>query len=126
MEEFEKRARGRWSDLADSLGGPPRSRVRQLLQALAESRDAAADQVFRSWARTDPRGAERIRQVDRSRIEYLVGQFREVGFPEEQARFRGTLIYCWYVGQAAVGLGPEDPREQADLACQVLELLARA
>ena len=79
----------------------PRARLRQVLEIVAE-RDARIDRAIRGWAGADADVAEKVAAVDRRRLEFLRGVFREMGFGDPHARARARLVYTSMIGDHAV------------------------
>jgi len=69
-----------------------------------------------------------VRRVTARRLAYLVRLFTDLGFPPDQARYRGLLAFTAYVGQAELAVAapdllPRAGREQQEHLRSVLAAL---
>lgn len=69
-----------------------------------------------------------VRRVTARRLAYLVWLFTDLGFPPDQARYRGLLAFTAYVGQAELAVAapdllPRAGREQQEHLRSVLAAL---
>lgn len=74
---------------------PVRERLARMATMLVDDRAWAAEAAVRDWARTDPRVAQSVRDLDQRIMAAVEKSFRELGFDTDEARVRaGTLVYA--------------------------------
>lgn len=79
------------------------------------------DTAVRAWARTSPRVAEVVHQVDDQRIDALRNVYVEAGYPEDEAYVRARIAYFHQVGYYAMGV-----RESAARRAELVPLYYKA
>ena len=68
------------------------------LLSLVKNYDKKKEIAVRNWGLRDERAKEILTKVDRTRVDYAVGLFQEMGFAEKEARFRAKLCYSSVLG----------------------------
>lgn len=81
----------------ESQPADPRAKLQQLFE-LAPSVDFAVELAIRDWARRDSEVAERVRQVDNRRIEYLRSLFGQFCVDENDVEARSMLAFSLFIG----------------------------
>jgi AcrR family transcriptional regulator len=95
--------------------GGPEERLRRLFGLVLGSGAGPRLEVNLLAAAEHPLVGPAVRRVNRRRLEYTVGLFRELGFPAAEARRRGLMAFAVYVGQAQLAVGvPELLPDTAD------------
>lgn len=89
-------------EVADIPG--PAARLRTLARATLVAEwhgidNARSEMAMLTWAAQDPTVAERVRRIDRIRIDYLQSELAELGFGEARATLMAKAVY-----QALMGL----------------------
>ena len=80
------------------LRSTPAERLRALLQLVLDySRNDRVEVALLASAR-DPAVAPVLQRVTRRRIEYVAEQYRDMGFPAEQAEHRASIAVSVYLG----------------------------
>ena len=62
------------------------------LDAIVEQGKAAADPAVRAWGLYHPEVAAFVRKVDRKRVAFVTGLFRDIGFSKVESEARDE---CW-------------------------------
>ena len=86
----------------EAAGCAPKERILTLMEVVVLKKRNRYDTAFRSWARSDPAVAERVRGVDARRHRFVEGLFRTVGFTKSEARARGRLLADYLMAQGVV------------------------
>jgi|SRR3954468_10623581 AcrR family transcriptional regulator len=84
----------------EAHGGDARARLAQLF-SIARSRGQGLMKIelaIRDWARRDPIAAERLRQVDARRMEYMRSLFAELCHDEREVEARCLLVFSLFIG----------------------------
>ena len=84
-------------------GEAPAERLRAIIRIFAERlnpQGLAVELAIRQWARADAAAAAAVARVDAIRLESVAGLYAARGFPPEQARARGVILYAFIFGQA--------------------------
>jgi AcrR family transcriptional regulator len=89
-------------DEISSLGGDPRARLWRAMELITEGGKAAVDPAIRAWALYDPGAAAFVRRVDRKRIEFIRGFFREMGFSKEEVEARARMLAVYLMSDPFV------------------------
>lgn len=55
--------------------------------------------ALRLWARDNPSARKRLQAEDRKRLDHMVQQFRDMGFPPDEARARGDIYQALVQGE---------------------------
>lgn len=81
----------------------------EVLFTRVTGRDAGPRLEMNLLAATDhPLVGPAVRRVTARRMAYLVELFTDLGFPPDQARYRGLLAFTAYVGQARLAVSVPD------------------
>lgn len=109
----------------------PVDRLRRLLTAAMDDEDnehGAADAALLA-AGADPVIAAVIQRVQAKRVGFLVGCFRDIGFPPAESRHRARIAYSiylgWYGQQPADASAAPSARERAAYERIAVDLLTR-
>lgn len=81
-----------------SAPGGPEKRLRALLEDVLLRRKGRYDPAIRAWAHQDRGVAAFVRRVDRKRLAFTEGLFREMGFDAAEARARARLAVAYLEG----------------------------
>jgi AcrR family transcriptional regulator len=79
-----------------------KERIWALIELIENQGLGRYDPAIRAWATYDRRAAAAVRGVDRKRIAFVTGLFREAGFPAEQAEARARLLAVYTMGDHMV------------------------
>jgi AcrR family transcriptional regulator len=96
----------------------PADRLRALIalpqkQASRSVDGAEVEASMRLWARTDPKAAATIREIDRLRLDYIASLLEATKRHPGESRASAVLVYAFILAEAA--LGPEiDPATYAE------------
>lgn len=80
----------------------PRERLEQMMVMILEHELARYEVEMRSWAKSDPGIARRVRQVYRMRLDYLRETFREMGFEGEDLEMRTRMFVCYHMWESSM------------------------
>jgi hypothetical protein len=82
----------------------------------------AYDIAMREWARTSPKVARLVREVDEERIQAFQRLFQDAGYDEAEANIRARVTYYHQVGYYAMGVkeARNSRLELADLYFRIL------
>ncbi|MFN8946416.1 MAG: TetR/AcrR family transcriptional regulator [Alphaproteobacteria bacterium] len=109
-----------------ALNGPgtPVQRFRKLMAVWLDEIDysPAYDIAMREWARTSPKVARLVREVDEERIQAFQRLFQDAGYDEAEANIRARVTYYHQVGYYAMGVkeARNSRLELADLYFRIL------
>ncbi len=110
----------------DVIGGSPREKLVNLLDAVPRSERrtniGATELAVRSWARMDENAAKTIAIVDEERIEWVKSYFVDMGYDEKTAESRAFLTYGYIMVQGIFSL-ENMPHILERIHDDVLELL---
>lgn len=102
----------------------PRERL-EWLERVNLEREHETEAAIRAWARTNPRAAEVQREIDQTRISYVVQTYRDLGIPEDRALTFAQLSVVVLAGSQNL-MGPVDLDMLTRLAEEVHELVVQA
>lgn len=108
---------------AEAAGGGPVEKMRAVLEFLAREDPDRYDNAMRAWAQFDVDVADAVAAIDKRRMEYANGLFKQAGLSDAEADFRARLWYFYDVGEHIIGDTPTDPVERLRRAEQRLALL---
>jgi hypothetical protein len=74
---------------------------------------------MRAWARKDERARAALEVTDRQIFAQMTADLRELGFPEEEAAWRASVLFYASIGYAAV----DHPLTEANLRSEGFKLL---
>jgi AcrR family transcriptional regulator len=74
---------------------PAAERLLTVMEMICEHNLAGLDLHFHVWARKDPAVARKVRQVIRTRLDYLKAIFAELGFSGEELEMRSRLFVAY-------------------------------
>ena len=123
---------GRWHvqlviERTEASGGSPTDRLRYMLNIVMNARrpgrGGSLELAMRSWARRDPRVAEVVESVDRRRLEYTAGLFRECGYGQMEAEARAMLLFSYVFSQGILSFGNDRVLDNGihRLCCRLIE-----
>jgi AcrR family transcriptional regulator len=97
--------------------GDARARFRKLFE-LSPTADFEVELALRDWARRDEGVAERLRRIDRRRMEFLRALFAQLCSDADDVEARSMLAYALLVGSYFIGspLGGRSRSEMLRLA----------
>ncbi|MBB4134220.1 TetR/AcrR family transcriptional regulator [Gordonia humi] len=85
----------KFTELDEIAALPPRERVVSLAAMLMTARNLAVERAIRDWARTNPRMAESVRQIDSEVFKAVYAALLELDVDDERARLiAGLLVYA--------------------------------
>lgn len=79
--------------------GDPRERLRLVGQQTSSDDLLRIDLAIRSWARTDPAVAERLRRIDNERMAFLRATFGAFVSDPREVEARSTLAFTMVIGR---------------------------
>ena len=102
------------------------ARLRQLIAIANETSWAARlETAIRAWAKTDPRAARAVAEIDTQRLDYIVSLLRDLGIDARTARLRAQIVYLTVIGSYFAG-GSKSGMTDKALWSEVERLIARA
>ena len=84
----------------ESLDLGPKERLGLLLKMVEDYDLARYDVNFRTWAKTDPLVAKKVKAVVKLRLEAVRKAISELGFDNEDLEFRTHLFVCYLSNEA--------------------------
>lgn len=108
---------------AEAAGTKPVEKMRAVLEFLAREDPDRYDNAMRAWAQFDSDVADAVAAIDKQRMEYANGLFRQAGLSDGEADFRARLWYFYDVGEHITGDTPAEPAERLRRAERRLALL---
>jgi AcrR family transcriptional regulator len=109
----------------ESQPADPRAKLQQLFE-LAPSVDFAVELAIRDWARRDSEVAERVRQVDNRRIEYLRSLFGQFCVDENDVEARSMLAFSLFIGSYFIAAEHGDKTRPQVLQLAIDRLLSES
>ena len=88
----------------------PAERVWKLMETVVFQNRARYDAAMRTWARADEEVAERVRQVEHRRQQFVAGLFRDAGFSKQAAWDRGVLLANYLMGSGVLLERESEPK----------------
>jgi AcrR family transcriptional regulator len=122
LADWETRATAPLLARVKAMGSDPSARLWGLLATVAAEGGGALDPALRAWGLTDRAAAAAVERVDATRLDFIAGEFRALGFVASDAWTRARLLYLHLLGEHALALAPAGDRLAE--ARRVLELLA--
>ena len=108
----------------EAAGGDGRAKLRRLFTIASSGLEELLriELAVRDWARRDSEAAERLRRVDRRRIEYMRSLFGEFIDDDGEVEARCLLTFTLFIGThfVAVDHGARSRREVVELALRHL------
>jgi AcrR family transcriptional regulator len=125
IADWESRATAPLLERLKRSGNEPADRLAALMHTVAAEGKGSLDPAMRAWAQSNERAAAAVGRVDASRLAYIAGEFRALGFPAAVAWTRARLLYLHLLGEHALAFGPADASvdERLREAKRVLQLL---
>jgi len=124
LTEWERRAGRAFLGRLDAASADPIERLRLLFETVIREGRGALDPAIRAWALRDAKAGEALARVDRLRLDWLDGLFRESGFGPEESRARARLAYFALLGEHGLK-SSGDLAERLGFAAKSLALLTR-
>ena len=81
---------------------PPEDRLILMMQLIEQNRLDRFDIAFRSWAAQEPAVAEKVREVDRRRYEFVRSLFAEMGFEGGDLEDRVQIFLTFHSAQRTI------------------------
>jgi AcrR family transcriptional regulator len=97
----------------------PSVRMQNRLRVFLSRQVRTLDREMRQWARTDDRARAALDSTDRQIFQQIITDVRELGFAEEEARWRASVLFYASIGYAAV----DHPLTEDTLRNEGLKLL---
>jgi AcrR family transcriptional regulator len=109
-----------------ALQGAPKDKLWTLWSATASREFRDYDWAVRMWGMRDARVAAVLQEIDRKRMEVMIGLFKELGFDDDEAWIRAALAYHGSLGDRAF-FAPFPPlAKRLEWRRIALEILCRA
>ncbi|HXM57928.1 MAG TPA: TetR/AcrR family transcriptional regulator [Candidatus Dormibacteraeota bacterium] len=109
----------RYLATAGSPDEHPSIRMHNRLRVFLSQKVRSLDREMRAWARKDGRARAALERTDRQIYDQITADLRELGFGEEEARWRASVLFYASIGYAAV----DHPLTEADLRSEGFKLL---
>jgi AcrR family transcriptional regulator len=117
LDAFEREGVDAIIGLVETPGGDARQKLK-LLFALGTGEAVpdliAVELAVREWARRDAAVAERLRRIDKRRMDYMRSLFREFCPEEDEVELRSTLVGALYLATHLSNID-HSPRTQAEV-----------
>jgi len=110
IEYWEKEMTQTVLDAAAVFHGSPEDRLINTFREIIGKERTKYDPAVRTWAKTDPGIRKVVEHVDKIRLSFLQGLFRDVGFDEQEAEIRARLMYYYVMGESMVTI--QEPLEK--------------
>jgi AcrR family transcriptional regulator len=122
LDTWARAATDEVRDQVEQRGGDSRSKVRRAGALTFSDELLPIELAIRDWARRDPAVAERLRQVDNQRMEYLRSLFGSFCGDQEEVEARSVLAFSLAIGYhfIAADHGPRSRSEALELAVRQL------
>jgi len=124
LEAWQARATHAVIDEVEAKGGDAAERLRTLFSIVFRI-EGRLDRAIRAWAAQDEAAAKAQAAIDRRRLDYLTGLFREMAFSQAEALGRARLVYHALIGQFAMGEKVADAERLAECLDIVHPMLVR-
>ncbi len=113
-------------ETVEAKGGDARSRLRRLFALAAASGGdlLKIELAIRNWARRDEAVAERLRQVDNKRMDYMRSLFGDISEDDDEVEARCLLAFSLFIGGRFVSADHRG-RSRAEALELALEWLIR-
>lgn len=82
--------------------GDPVQRIFYTLTDIVSNERTKYDPVVRAWGNHDERAKKFVEKVDRLRLKFLIGLFKDAGFNPEESEIRARLMYYYVLGEAFI------------------------
>ena len=87
---------------AKTFHGDPLERIFYTLKDIISNERTRYDPAGRAWANHDARAKKYVEKVDKLRLKFLIGLFKDAGFDDEDAEVRARMMYYYVLGEAYV------------------------
>jgi len=84
--------------------GTPEARLLSLLHEIELQDRGRFELAMRAWAHSDSKIARAVRQLDRKRLDYVRGLFREMNFDDRQAEIRSRMMIYYQIAEAGFSM----------------------
>ncbi|MDP3951958.1 TetR/AcrR family transcriptional regulator [Microbacterium sp.] len=113
LDDWERRSTADVLERVEALGAKPASKIR--LAGLLTFKDdlRRVDLAVRDWARTDPEVRERLRRVDKARMDYVRQQFGCLVHEPDEIEARSVLAFTLAIGRHFLVDNLDDTRADA-------------
>lgn len=106
----------RWTyavrEQVQALGLDPATTLLALMNTIRSNHAADYDAPFRAWALHDPLAQDVLRQVDETRLEFILSLFEALGFSGTDAENRARLFLYYAVAEPGMFASPSPEQEQ--------------
>ncbi len=117
LDAFEREGVDAIIELVEAPGGDARHKLKMLF-ALGTGEAVpdliAVELAVREWARRDAAVAERLRRIEKRRMDYMRSLFREFCPEEDEVELRSTLVGALYLATHLSNID-HGPRTQAEV-----------
>ncbi|MEP4485504.1 MAG: TetR/AcrR family transcriptional regulator [Halioglobus sp.] len=109
----------------ESLDLGPKERLELLVKMVEDYDLARYDVNFRTWAKTDPVVAKKVKAVLKLRLEAVRQAISELGYADEDLEFRTHLFVCYLSNEADMfgGRGVSTKKERAHYKQTLLRMV---
>ena len=104
--------------------GPPKERLRKVMEMILEFGFTRYDPAIRGWAAMDPSVAKRLRKVYKQREHFVRNLFAEMGFEGPDLEMRTRLFICYHSWEVPM-FSTHSKKSLRELIPLRLELLTR-
>lgn len=82
--------------------------------------DKSDEIAIRNWALKCPNAHKALARVDRTRLDYTIGVFKEMGFSEGESALRAKILYLSFIGleYSSISASLEKRIEMAKFLCR--------
>jgi AcrR family transcriptional regulator len=130
LEAWRKATTEQIIERFESHRGDPRDLITELIALPFRGRSAARaariELAIRAWARREEMARHAVDDVDSRRISYIAQCFSALGFPLNEARQRGFLLYAYEVAESILSHQGNDAQKRERSALAERLLLSRA
>src|ERR1700744_1075787 len=122
LDTWEQAATNEVREQVEHRGGDPRAKIRRAGALTFSEKLVPIELAIRDWSRREPSVAERLRQVDNRRMEYLRSLFGAFCTDNEEIEGRSVLAFSLAIGHyfMAADHGPYNRAEALELAARQL------
>lgn len=106
-------------DMMDEISGEGEEVLMSMMEIIQEA-DKADEVAIRNWALKCPNAHKALARVDRTRLDYTIGVFKEMGFSENESTVRAKILYTSLIGleYSSISATLEKRLEMAELLCR--------
>ncbi len=106
-------------DMMDEISGEGEDFLMSMMEIIAHA-DKEDEVAIRNWALKCPNAHKALARVDRTRLDYTIGVFREMGFSENESTLRAKILYTSVIGleYSSISASLEKRLEMAKFLCR--------